>query len=180
MVWAGRVEKGGAPRGTQTQKKWGWGAGGGGPKGWGPEGVGARRGGGPKGWGASHHQSFSLLPCVFSWNFVGVFEAPGPSSARLEFSGCRVKRSWPTLANPTLANFSVLVFWPNFVVDGGCFVFVVVVVVVVVLLLLLLLWVWIDHAHDEKIRMMLPLPGLAKIGRQNTGMSPFPPPVVHV
>ena len=54
--------------------------------------------------------------------------------------------SWPTLAKPTLANFSVLVFWPNFV-DGGycccvvavvllllccCFVFVVVVVVFVV------------------------------------------------
>ena len=42
MVWAGRVEKGGALRRTQTQKKWGfkgWGA----PKGWGPEGW-----GGPK------------------------------------------------------------------------------------------------------------------------------------
>ena len=33
-----------------------------------------------------------------------VFEATGPSNVR----------SWPTLAKPTLANFSVSVFWTNF------------------------------------------------------------------
>ena len=46
---------------------------------------------------------------------------------------------------PTLANFSVLVFYPNFVVDGGCCCCVVVVIVVVVVVVgsvLLWLWVW--------------------------------------
>ena len=77
MVSAGRVEKGGAPRGIQTQKKWGfegWGEGWG-PEGWGskprksgcpksggpnPEKVGARRVEGPK------------FRAFFSWNFGGV------------------------------------------------------------------------------------------------------------
>ena len=66
MVWARRVEKGGAPRRTQTQKKWGF------------EGqrVGARRVGGPK------FSAFCPSPAlilvlflslgVFSWNFSGV------------------------------------------------------------------------------------------------------------
>ncbi len=59
---------------------------GGGPQGWGPAGVGARRGGGPQGWGPG-----GVVMADFGQSDFGQ----------------------PTLAKPTLASVSVLVVWPT-------------------------------------------------------------------
>ena len=79
MVWAGRVEKGGAPRGPKLRKNVSQK---GGARRVGTRRVGAPKGGGNEGWGARNFALFSLsrrkirsfLPClgVLSWNF-GVF-----------------------------------------------------------------------------------------------------------
>ena len=101
MVWAGRVEKGGAPRGTQTQKKWGFEGGGGGrraqtQKKWGQKG-GGEKGGGPKGGRARNFALFFPSPaakCVlffplwgFSRGILVVFEAPGRSNVHVSALG---------------------------------------------------------------------------------------------
>ena len=113
MVWAGRVEKGGASRvGTQTQKKWGfegWGFEGGGSKGGGSKGGGSKGGGfegwgfegwGFEGWGAQYFALFYpalttifflLSQGVFSWNFCGFLKRRARNVHDREFSGCRVK-----------------------------------------------------------------------------------------
>ena len=64
----------------------------GGPKRGGPKGGGPK-GGGPKGGGPKFRTFFPLpfFAGFFSWNFGGVESARTLKSARLEFSGCRVK-----------------------------------------------------------------------------------------